>query len=97
MSHNYDQGPRGPSRRPTKEQVAVRYSPEVLAAFRATGRGWQTGMNEDETPPSERLYRESRAATLWERLQPRRGLAGYLSVAGHRLCVSAPLRETLLS
>jgi uncharacterized protein (DUF4415 family) len=28
-----------------KEQVAVRYSPEVLAAFRASGRGWQTRMN----------------------------------------------------
>ena len=38
---------RGPNRRPTKEQVAVRYSPEVLAAFRATGRGWlATRMNE---------------------------------------------------
>ena len=31
---------------PTKEQVAVRYSPDVLAAFRATGRGWQTRMDE---------------------------------------------------
>lgn len=38
--------PRGPNRRPTKEQVAVRYSPDVLAAFRATGRGWQTRMDE---------------------------------------------------
>lgn len=37
---------RGPNRRPTKEQVAVRYSPDVLAAFRATGRGWQTRMDE---------------------------------------------------
>jgi len=37
---------RGPNRRPTKEQVEVRYSPEVLAAFRATGRGWQTRMDE---------------------------------------------------
>jgi uncharacterized protein (DUF4415 family) len=37
---------RGPNRRPTKEQVAVRYSPDVLAAFRATGPGWQTRMNE---------------------------------------------------
>lgn len=25
---------------------AVRYSPDVLAAFRATGRGWQTRMND---------------------------------------------------
>jgi uncharacterized protein (DUF4415 family) len=37
---------RGPNRRPTKEQVAVRYSADVLAAFRATGAGWQTRMNE---------------------------------------------------
>lgn len=37
---------RGPNRRPLKEQVAVRYSPDVLAAFRATGAGWQTRMNE---------------------------------------------------
>ena len=36
---------RGANKRPTKEQVAVRYSPEVLAAFRASGRGWQTRMN----------------------------------------------------
>ena len=37
---------RGPNTRPTKEQVAVRYSPDVLAAFRATGAGWQTRMND---------------------------------------------------
>ena len=37
---------RGPNRNPTKEQVAVRYSPEVLAYFRATGAGWQTRMDE---------------------------------------------------
>ena len=37
---------RGPNRHPTKEQVAVRYSPEVLAYFRATGPGWQTRMDE---------------------------------------------------
>ena len=37
---------RGPNKRPTKEQVAVRYSPEVLAYFRATGDGWQTRMDE---------------------------------------------------
>lgn len=37
---------RGPNLRPTKEQVAVRYSPEVLEYFRATGAGWQTRMDE---------------------------------------------------
>ena len=30
---------RGPNTQPLKEQVAVRYSPDVLAAFRATGAG----------------------------------------------------------
>lgn len=37
---------RGPNRRPVKEQVAIRLSPEVLATFRATGHGWQTRINE---------------------------------------------------
>ena len=36
---------RGPNREPLKEPVAVRYSPEVLVAFRSTGPGWQTRMN----------------------------------------------------
>jgi uncharacterized protein (DUF4415 family) len=36
---------RGPGKRPKKEQVAIRISPDVLAAFRATGRGWQTRMD----------------------------------------------------
>ncbi len=29
----------------TKEQVAIRFDPNVLAAFRASGPGWQTRMN----------------------------------------------------
>ncbi|EIC30334.1 MULTISPECIES: BrnA antitoxin family protein [Methylomicrobium] len=37
---------RGANKRPTKEQVAIRFDADVLAAFRATGRGWQTRMNE---------------------------------------------------
>lgn len=36
---------RGPQKEPTKEQVAIRFSPKVLAYFRATGKGWQTRMN----------------------------------------------------
>ncbi len=39
------QGERGPQRSPTKLSVTVRYSPEVLAYFKATGAGWQTRMN----------------------------------------------------
>ena len=33
---------RGPNKHPIKEQVAIRLSPDVLAAFRAAGPGWQT-------------------------------------------------------
>lgn len=29
----------------SKEQVAIRFDRDVLAAFRATGKGWQTRMN----------------------------------------------------
>jgi uncharacterized protein (DUF4415 family) len=37
---------RGANKRPTKERVAVRYSPEVLAYFRATGASWQSRKGE---------------------------------------------------
>lgn len=30
----------------TKEQVAIRFDRDVLAAFRAVGPGWQTRMND---------------------------------------------------
>lgn len=39
-------GERGPQATPTKQRVSVRYSPEVLQYFKATGTGWQTRMNE---------------------------------------------------
>ncbi len=33
------------NRSPTKEQVAIRFDPAVLEAFRADRAGWQTRMN----------------------------------------------------
>jgi len=39
-------GQRGPQRGPTKVSLTVRYSPEVVAFFKATGSGWQTRMDE---------------------------------------------------
>ena len=39
-------GQRGPQKRPTKIAVTVRYSPEVVEYFKATGEGWQTRMND---------------------------------------------------
>jgi uncharacterized protein (DUF4415 family) len=34
-----------PAGRGSKEQVAIRFDHDVLAAFRAAGPGWQTRMN----------------------------------------------------
>ena len=39
-------GQRGPQVAPTKQLVSVRYSPEVLAFFKAGGTGWQTRMDD---------------------------------------------------
>ena len=39
-------GQRGAQKQPTKVAVTVRYNPEVIAYFKATGDGWQTRMNE---------------------------------------------------
>jgi len=36
---------RGKGRKPTKCSVTVRYDQDVIAAFRATGKGWQTLLN----------------------------------------------------
>jgi uncharacterized protein (DUF4415 family) len=34
--------PRGPQKVPTKQATTIRLSPDVMAAFKATGAGWQT-------------------------------------------------------
>lgn len=39
-------GERGPQKKPTKVLIAMRYSPEVLAYFKSTGKGWQIRMDE---------------------------------------------------
>ena len=39
-------GQRGPQVAPTKQLVSVRYSPEVLAFFKASGAGWQSRIND---------------------------------------------------
>ena len=37
---------RGPQKAPTKVQTAIRFDADVLAALKATGRGWQTRVND---------------------------------------------------
>jgi uncharacterized protein (DUF4415 family) len=39
-------GVRGPQKAPTKERITIRLSPDVLEAFRATGEGWQSRIDE---------------------------------------------------
>ena len=39
-------GTRGPQKTPTKTLISLRLSPDVLAALRATGKGWQSIVDE---------------------------------------------------
>ena len=39
-------GKRGPQKSPTKTLISLRLSPDVLAALRATGKGWQSTVDE---------------------------------------------------
>lgn len=42
LEMNKRAGVRGPQKAPTKQATTIRLSPEVMAAFKATGTGWQT-------------------------------------------------------
>lgn len=37
---------RGPQKAPTKVQTAIRFDADVLAALKASGKGWQTRVND---------------------------------------------------
>ena len=39
-------GQRGPQKQPTKELISLRVDRDVVAAFRATGAGWQRRVND---------------------------------------------------
>lgn len=45
-SEKRKRGQRGPQKEPVKVPVKLRLEPEVLQAYKATGRGWQTRMND---------------------------------------------------
>ena len=38
--------PRGANKAPTKTQVTLRLDKDVITAFKATGKGWQTRIND---------------------------------------------------
>ena len=46
VTEHQAQRKRGKQKKPTKQPVTLRLSPEVLEAFRATGQGWQTRIDE---------------------------------------------------
>jgi len=51
---------RGPQKTPTKQPVSLRLDPDVLAAYRATGRGWQARMNATLAAHAPRRAKASR-------------------------------------
>ena len=52
---------RGPQKSPTKQQVTLRLSRPVLDAYRSTGRGWQSRIDEDLQRAARRLPAPKRA------------------------------------
>ena len=46
LEMNRRAGVRGPQKAPTKQATTIRLSPEVMAAFKATGAGWQTRIDD---------------------------------------------------
>ena len=39
-------GQRGPQKKPVKKPVTLRLDPDILASYKATGRGWHSRINE---------------------------------------------------
>ncbi|MDR0780259.1 MAG: BrnA antitoxin family protein [Pseudomonadales bacterium] len=46
IAMNRGAGVRGPGKKPVKVQTTIRFDPDVLAALKATGTGWQTRVND---------------------------------------------------
>jgi uncharacterized protein (DUF4415 family) len=55
LSAQSERRKRGKQRAPTKALVSLRVERAVLAAYRATGRGWQSRMNEALRRDAKRL------------------------------------------
>ena len=53
---------RGKQKTPTKRLVSLRLSPDVLAAYRGTGRGWQARINRDLERSAKRIRSIGRAS-----------------------------------
>jgi uncharacterized protein (DUF4415 family) len=60
---------RGPQKTPTKHLVSLRLDADVLARWRATGKGWQARMNATLAAHAPRLAARSRMAGARVRTQ----------------------------
>ena len=60
-------GQRGPQKLPTKELISLRVDRDVVAAYRATGSGWQKRAND-----ALRLYAKRRLTRSVRTSRPRR-------------------------
>jgi uncharacterized protein (DUF4415 family) len=52
---------RGPQKTPTKRPISLRLDPDVLAAYRATGKGWQARMNDTLAAHAPRRVKAARS------------------------------------
>jgi uncharacterized protein (DUF4415 family) len=59
--HTTSQG-RGPQKAPTKVSITIRLERETVAAYRASGRGWQTRLSQDVTACARRIVPRSRVS-----------------------------------
>ena len=62
-------GQRGPQRTPTKELISLRVDRDVVAAYRATGPGWQAKANEALRAYAKGAGLGSRARTRRRRIR----------------------------
>ena len=62
-------GQRGPQKRQTKELISLRVDRDVVAAYRATGAGWQSRVNDVLRSYAKRRGLAPRAATRSKRVR----------------------------
>lgn len=55
---------RGPQRKPVKQAISIRLSPEVITYYRSKGKGWQSLMNADLKRGIKRRTANASATTI---------------------------------
>jgi uncharacterized protein (DUF4415 family) len=55
---------RGPQKTPTKQQVTLRLSRDVVETYRSTGKGWQARIDADRATSARRIRNKPTKATV---------------------------------